>query len=436
MLTGSETPGSPSVAGSAAAPALAPLPPAPKAARWRLSRTPLKIALGAFALLAGTYGILSEQNFVASSNAVVSAYVVSVRTPIDGTVYGLPSVASARLHAGDALGSVENLRVDRQALETPRVIEERAQSEVDALLQEKAILETQRRQFLYRANAHAKAVTARLQLQALSDERLLLAKQAALRQATFDLDRGRHLHADGIIAKAEFEKLQTQFEIADKEADAQQAALSATRAEAESAIKGVYIEPGDHGIDYSRQRSDEINLRLADIDHDLAALKSQARAAHDDLDSETRHSNLMSHADLAAPVSGMLWKLEAINGERVSTGDAIAEFVDCQQSFVLAEVPQDRLSEIALGAPAHIKLSGEDFERTGTIRWLSADPQKEDDGKLAAVPLKELSDQLATAYIQFNSNEIRGDCVVGRAARVLLPTNGSNAISRWLRQSF
>ncbi len=43
-----------------------------------------KLVAGIAVLGMGLYGVLSEQNYVSAPNAVVSAYVVSVRTPIDG----------------------------------------------------------------------------------------------------------------------------------------------------------------------------------------------------------------------------------------------------------------------------------------------------------------------------------------------------------------
>ena len=55
---------------------------------WRMYKGRLKIIIGFSLQLAGAYGILSEQNCVSSSDAVVSTYVVIVRTPIDRLVQG------------------------------------------------------------------------------------------------------------------------------------------------------------------------------------------------------------------------------------------------------------------------------------------------------------------------------------------------------------
>ena len=408
----------------------------PLSEKWRIPKSHIKLGIGLAVLLAGAYGILSEQNFVSSSNAIVSAYVVVVRTPIDGIVQDLPASANLHVRDGQSLGYVENPRVDQQHLENLRVVEERARSEADAMATEQAALEQQRRELLARTQAHAKAVTNRIQLNIVQNERLLFARQAAEKQASLDLDRGRKLRQSGIIADAELDRLQTQYDIALKETQAQQAVVSAARAEAVSAAKGVYIEPGDNEIDYSRQRYDDVRLRLADIDRALAALQIQANAAREDLDKETHHAELMTRADLASPVSALLWKIDAMNGERVATGDSIAEFVDCNRSFVLVDVLQDRVPDLAVGAPARVRLSGEVEERWGTVAAITADPRKDENHKLAALPAHDINDSRAIVRIDLNPSDFRGECLVGRTARVLISTQGSSLASRWVRRNF
>lgn len=395
-----------------------------------------KVGLALALLLAGGYGIFSESHFVATHNAVVSAYVVSLRTPIDGTIAGLPAAAGMRVEEGSIFGRVENPRVDKEHLENLRVIEERARSEADAIVAERDSLEAQRRELLARSEAYAAAVVSRLKLQITEASRLLDAKQIAVRQATADLDRGRKLSAAGIISTADFDKLQAQYDIAVQEEKAQEANLAAVRTSAAAAEKGIHSEAGvTNDVAYSRQRSDEITLRLAEINRDLTALEAQAVAAAKDLQQEQERTELMRQADLVAPVSGMLWKLEAMNGERVGTGDTVAEFVDCRQGFVLAEIPQERVPDIAPGGEARIKLSGDSKDRLGTVLAVGGDPRKEDTRKFAAFPLQDSSLQMATVRIGLTATP-PGECVIGRTGRVLLPTNHSSVVGRWLRRYF
>lgn len=409
----------------------------PSPRKWRINSRPLKLGVAGVLLCAGAYGIFSEQHFVATHNAIVSAYVVSLRTPIDGVVAGLPTAAGMRVQNGSLLGRVDNPRVDQEHLENLRVIEERARSEADAIVAERDSLEMQRRDLLARSDAYAKAVLARLKLQTTEATNLLNAKHVAVRQAAADLDRGRKLREAGIISAADFDRLQAQYDVAVQEEKAQEANLAAVRVATRAAAKGVHSEPGaTNDVAYSRQRSDEIAVHLAEINRDLTALEAQARAAAEDLEKEKQRTELMRRADLLAPVSGMLWKLEAMNGERVGTGDAVAELVDCNQGFVLAEIPQERVPDIALGGVARIKLSGESSDRTGTVLSVGGDPRKEDNRKFAAFPLQDTVQQLSTVRVGLPPAASPGECIIGRTARVLLPTIHSSLVSRWMRRYF
>ena len=410
---------------------------------WRIPMRPLKIGVGVVLVFAGGYGIFSEQQSVTSTNAIVSAYVMSVRTPIDGVVSGLPAVG-VRISSGEPIGRVDNLRADMEHLQDLRAVEAQAQSGADAVEVERGLLEAQRQRLLARAGAHSEAVAARLEQQIVQAGRLLAARQAAVRQAVADLERGHQLHLAGILADAEFEKLQTVRDVAVQEEAAQEADIATLRLEAASARKGLLSEPGvNNDVAYSRQRADEVNLLLAESNRARTAFQEQASVAHANVDSETQRTELLRKAELVSPLTGLLWRLDAVSGERVATGDSVAELVDCRDSFVLAEVSQDRVPDIAVGGQARFRLSGEMEERTGTVLGVSGDPQKDDNRKLAAFPIQDTSERLATVRIGLAAREARltardsqDSCLVGRTARVLLPTNGSNLISHWYRRYF
>lgn len=403
---------------------------------WHIPVRFFKMGASLAILLAGTYGIFSERQFIASSDAVVSAYVASIRTPIDGTVSGMLAIPGTQVREGAVLGRVDNPRADEQRLENLRDIEQEARNGTEAVSSELAALRGQRRELLTRTQAHTEAVSARLHLQTMEAARLLAAKRAALDEASIELGRGRQLHDSGIISNADIDRLQTQYDVAVHEEAAQRANLSAIREEAESATKGILIEPGVSDVAYSRQRADEVSLHLVETGHALVTLQSQARQAEADVESEAKRSDLMRHADLVSPISGVLWKIEAINGERVGVGDSVAQIVDCNQQFVLAEVPQDRVPDIAFGGLARFRLSGESLERIGIVVSVIEDPKKEGDRKLAALPVPGLGESLATVRLGFEPGAGQDLCSIGRTVRVLLPTTGRSLIARWYRRYF
>ena len=405
----------------------------------RIPRRPLKLGFACTLFLAGAYGILSDSQYVSSSNAIVSAYVLDLRTPIDGIVSGLPLAAGTFVQSGQVLAHLDNPLLDHQHLDNLRTLEEDAESNSDSLAVEQTSLTLQRDDLLRRAQSHTTAITDRFRLQTAAEQRLLDAAQIALHQVSIDLGRGRQLHEAGILSSADFDKLTSQQAIAAQQAAAQQQQLDVLLSEASAASHGLLTEPGTNSdVAYSRQRADELTYKLTETARSLDASRAQAREARIAVGSESSRAQQLTQTDLRSPVDGLLWKIDAINGERAATGDPVLSLIDCHRQFLLVEIPQERLPDIAVGRQAHLRLTGESAERTGTVLAVTGDPQRDDHRKLAAFPLQDSAEQLATVRIALDASNSSPSsaCLVGRTARVLIPTQPTNSATRWFRQYF
>jgi multidrug resistance efflux pump len=395
--------------------------------------------------------MFSECAYISTSNAVVSAQIADVRTPIEGTMSGLPLAAGKSVEANQLLGSVDDPRSDHQHLDELRILESSAESTVDALTAEQATLHAQQHALLSRSRLHSSAVSERLQQQAVEASRTLSGLRVALELATSELRRGEQLHDAGILADADFDRLRSSQLIAAETVAAQESNLTNLHALATDASNGLLSESGDTSdVSYSRQRADEIAIRIAENSGSLAIALGQSREAHTNVAAETVRGNLMYQSDVRSPIQGFLWKLNATNGEHTLSGSAILSVVDCNQQFVLAQVPQDRVPDIAAHREARIRLAGESEERTGTVLSVSGDILKLPDAQLAALPFLESSQQMATVWIRLNTpvtpagaeNSDRSasrdgaSCFIGRSVRVLIPTFSTNLATRWIHDLF
>jgi len=411
----------------------------PKAAVDRLPIRPWKIGVASTMVMAGIVGVLTESRFVSSFDAVGTAYVLNVRTPIDGTVTGLPTASGIFVLRDALLAQVNNTLDDRQHLDSLLTAESAAQASADALSTEHDALLVQRQALLHRAGVYTSAVARRLNQQAAEADRTLAGLKLSFEQATTELTRGEALHSAGILSNADYDKLVSARRILAEEVAAQQAALASARTQASAATRGILTEPGTNSdVAYSKQRADELTTKLAENDRMLAASQAQAEEARSEAAAEQNRSLALAQTALLAPIEGMVWRLGAINGERVATGDMLVSLIDCNQQFLLAEVAQERLNDIEIGGAARIRFTGEDAERTGTVMTISGDPQREIDHKLAAFPVQDQSKELAIVRIGFPSTVASdpGSCLVGRTARVRIPTKPSNFFSRWTRNVF
>lgn len=170
----------------------------------------------------------------------------------------------------------------------------------------------------------------------------------------------------------------------------------------------------------------------------IADLNAEAKATQARLEDEERLAALVRSADLVAPVGGMIWRLGASNVERLGVGDMAAELVDCGAPELLVAVPQDRFSDIKIGGVARYRLSGERVERTGPVLSVIGQGDLSQTGHYAALPIAEARSTIIAkvAMTPAGFGEQSASCLIGRTARVLLPTSAGGPVDRLLRHFF
>ncbi|MBW4038810.1 MAG: HlyD family efflux transporter periplasmic adaptor subunit [Acidobacteria bacterium] len=412
-----------------------------------------KIAFAAMLCSAGIFGIISNSTYISSSDAVVSADVVDIRAPIEGTMTGFPFSEGSFVHVGQLLGTLNNPRSDRQHLDNLLAVESSSDSMIKALTSERSALQLQKSDLLDRSRKDSSAVSSRLGQQATAAARTMAALEQANIEASVELDRGERLHDAGIIADAALDKLRSNQKIAAESVEAQRYVLASLRAESADAIRGILAEPGDASdVSYSRQRSDEIAIKLVDNATALAVAQGQSAQARVDAEAETLRESLMRKAEIRAPIQGNLWRLNVAEGEEVPSGASVLSLVNCNRQFLLVQVPQDRVPDVALHREARVRLAGESKELVGIVESVSGNVLKVSNARLAALPVQDSSEQMATVLVKLRPTANRGledtaagslepnvgACFVGRTARVLVPTysSSSNFVSRWIHEIF
>jgi multidrug resistance efflux pump len=399
------------------------------------ARRHVKFGAALALLSAGGYAVLSGQGYVASDNAVVSAYTVSLRTPIAGYVSGLRAKVGDTVAAGAVLGRLNEPRVDDQRLIDLENLLARFRSDRQAYEHHRDQLSLQRAGLVERAAERNRSEADFLSLQAAEAERQVRARAVARDYARRDLDRKNSLSRTGDAPTADVDKARSAAEQADREVDAGMARLAYLRVQADAARKGMLLESGSNDVPYSSQRADEIGIRLAEIEREIAYLSAYEAETSARLEAERRRVELLRTADLVAPSSGMLWKLGASEGERLHMGDTVAELVDCKSAFIVATIPQDRYPDVEIGGAARVRLSGEKTDWVGRVISVTGEATLANDRNLAAAPLVQRA-ATATARIQVAaSGNSAGECLVGRTARVLLPTSAdSGPLARLARR--
>src|SRR4051812_7003315 len=168
-------------------------------------RRALKITSALTLLAAGGYAMLAEQGYIASENAVVSAYVVSLRMPIEGFVSDIAAGVGATAERGGIIARIENPRVDNQRFSELRSQLKRIHREQAAVETEYADLEQLRIGLEARSRSHAKVSSARISGLVGEADGVLAARVARLNQLRRDLDRKEALAASGAVSHSELD---------------------------------------------------------------------------------------------------------------------------------------------------------------------------------------------------------------------------------------
>lgn len=383
---------------------------------------------------------MSEQRYVSSDTAVLTGYVTVLRSPIEGEVRELEQRVGAHVGGGALMARVVNERVDEQHLEELRQTYAAGTSAAAGGEAERAALLRERDELMQRSAAHTRAVVERLAGQVAETQRRVAAREAAWQQAATQLQRVDALRRDGIVSLAENERAVAAERISREELAGDRQALQTMQGEERTARRGLLSEPGvNNDVAYSRQRVDEIELRLAATERTIAQSRSQAEAVASILAGEERRDALMRDAELRVPSAAdggqhMVWRLDASSGEHVAAGDAVAELVDCRASLLLVAIPQDRVPDLLMGPGALARLSGAQEVRTGQVVSVLGDPVPGENRALAATPYKSSQERMATVAVHLDPAPASQSCDVGRAASVRLPTGHSVPLARWARR--
>jgi multidrug resistance efflux pump len=386
---------------------------------------------GAVAVLAiGAYAVMADQIAIVTDNAVVSAYAVALRTPIDGVVGGSPLRIGDRVSRGAVLAEVNNSRVDDQRLVDLREHLTLVRAHLAATSAEQEALESMGADLERRSQAYVEASSARLVGSVAEAQNMLAALNDRRDQAARSLDRRNSLAKGGYASASDLDKAQSDFDIASHEAAAQSGRVDSLRAQLAAIRNGVVSEPGSNDVAYSRQRADEVAIRLKDLEQQRALTLADIDETTARLESEGARIAKLRAAPMVAPNSGIIWKLNASSGERIGAGDTVAQIVDCDAAFIIAEVPQNRVPNIEVGSEAEFRLSGDSVKRHGRVLSVTGDATG-GDHNLAAIPFDQKG---LTATVRIEMGSSTGECFVGRTARVVLPSSGSGLFSRLLNR--
>ena len=395
----------------------------------------LRIAVGL--LLAGLalVVLLPGLTGYTSLDGTVNARFAIVNAPIDGTIVEATPKVGTSLVEGTPLLQIRNERVNRAILASLSAERKTALDRVAALRRERNELAQLRDQLANRLDLYQKATIVSIQQELSILRKRVEVSKAQNIAAQADLERRTQLGSRGIvstniveIARAAEAAATGQVTIINMSVDQLEQKLAAVE-------KGIFVAgDGQNDVPYSRQRQDEVIVRISDIDSRIT--DNETRAAQTEkqmIEEENRVKNLET-AIVPVPFDGVVWRSSIINGSNVILNNELMRILDCRELFVDILVPEINYDEIFPGREAQIRLLGRGDFLKGTVLSVRGSAAVVEEVTLAAI-LPTTKNRNARIRVGLAPSALNTDsanfCQVGRSVQVRFAKRSMNW-TRWL----
>ncbi|VIO81495.1 HlyD family secretion protein [Bradyrhizobium ivorense] len=396
----------------------APHPEAP-AGSGRMVRRTLKVAVGLAIVAVFGWMPLKAILQISSVEAVVNARIVTLRSPIDGTVSAKPSNPTylSALSEGDVILHVVNARGDRIRLDDLRRQMSRLENERPSLAAKLAAAEAAQQDLARQAGQFRDGRTLQLEARIAEIQSAIEAAAARREEATAAVERASSLVRSGSVSTVELARLTREQAIAQQTEIGARRRLDAAKVELTAVKNGTYLGDSYNDRPSSVQREEEMRQRVSDLRADLAHADAEIAWLTHEIAVEQIHYINRAEADIRAPINGRIWEMMTSPGEDVRAGQPLLKVLDCSGEVVTANVTESVYNRLKLGDPASFEPNDGSAAIQGVIVNLTGSSGAP--ANLAINP-DALNKEPYRVTVSMPALDSAGkDCAVGRTGRVV-----------------
>lgn len=397
----------------------------------RSAKSRLFVGIAVFAVAASAF--LPHATYRISTDAIVTAEILRLATPIDGYVAPVMPASGDRLEAGNPIALVADPNPDTREmrrLEQEIAAAEARRDAVRAMLEE---MRSMRERLEDRARRFALASVERLREEIGEAEAELARRVAARERAEAEWRRAERLRGTPAISEADLFARATRSREAIAEEDAARARIRRLNIELAAAEAGLTLRDTYNDVPQSRQHAERLAIemysateRLADVEERLAAL----RRALEEEDARVAALRVFS---FTPPQSLVVWNRHAQPGQVARRGEPLLDLISCDDIMVEASFPESAYGGIEPGQTAELIFRGGLRARGRVANVRGADPRYRDvlrAGRLPGEPGLRASVLIAVpeglaASVSAKGREGDGFCGAGRTVEVRIPASDS-----------
>jgi multidrug resistance efflux pump len=396
----------------------------------RFGRRTLNSALGLAIVVIAGVGPAQRLLEYSSVEALVNAPLITIRAPIDGKIEdaGFASTIGESAPKGLDLLRISNTRADRGRLDDLQRLVDQAEDERPAIAKRLARLKEINHQVSQQVRAFQAGRVRELEERVMDLKAQAAAVQASGLEAASTLERTKALASSGYQTAVAVERAERDAKVTAQNESALNHRLFASLVELEAARRGEYVGDSYNDRPSSLQQADELSIRVAEAESDLASRDQRLTHLHAALSAEASRYAEFSNAVLSSPTNTLVWQILVAPGEDVRKGQDLLRLLDCSAALVTVTVRESVFNRLHLGDKAQFRFSGRSEKYSGTIIRLSGSPALSDNLAIQRTSLTSGEYQVAVSVPELAAKQ----CSVGRTGTVTFtPSENESPTSRW-----
>ncbi|MFO1153315.1 MAG: HlyD family efflux transporter periplasmic adaptor subunit [Rhodospirillales bacterium] len=393
----------------------------------------LRIVAGLSLLGLAIYVSLPNIVGLVGSEAVVNGRLITVYSPIEGTVTMEPPPVGRELAAGEVVAIIENGRQDRSFLNELRTERATLAERIEALdRQDRDLLAT--RQDLLDRSANFRTVREQLLDRQIEEAQAGARAAVALAdERSGNLSRRNELFGQGHLSQAALDEAAAQSRTATERLSEARAAVKRLQTERQAAKAGVFVDSSQNDVPYSSQRIDEIALRRQDLQARRREYEMRVGEIENQMQVEEQRLDRQSRSAQVSPSDAVVWQRSVVRGNDVVIGAELLQLLDCHDVFLEVMLDQAHFDAVRPGNPATVRLIGSSGKIEGVVRTMRGNAVSARDTHAVAHPGDKRDGQFSVT-LMVDRDALRAEagtfCGVGRSARVWFETPFERGLDR------
>ncbi|MCZ4094235.1 HlyD family secretion protein [Sinorhizobium psoraleae] len=395
-----------------------------------------RITVGILLLMLVVAVLLPGLTGFTSLDGTVNARFATINAPIDGEIAEPPPRIGTPVAEGETLAIIRNERVNRTVLASLRAEHRTAVDRVAALERERDELVSLRDQLAERLAVFKSATIASLERELRILRKRVEVSRAQDVVARVDLDRRQELESKGIFTRKMVEAAEAagaatggELEISNLTVELLQQRLDAVRQDI------FVVADGQNDVPYSRQRQDEVIVRINDLNTRIAENRTRASQTEQQMIEEEKRVRNLETATVPSPFEGVVWARSIVGGSNVVLNNEMMRILDCRELFVDILVSEVDYDEIYPGRDAEVRLFGRGQVFKGQVQALKGSSAVAEKDSLAANE-PETDERNARIRILLAPSALNTDfanfCQVGRTVQVRISKHNFR-ITQWIK---